>query len=153
MSTSVKTNLYYKRDLMKDVVKHMKGKSIDIGDSFDFQGNLFKDKDNKYMIASTKIVYKILHKINNGFVIGIKLNAKFNNDCSMGTGTLVFEGRIYSPDFNVISGKVVTNYHTEIGYLSLIKSNKDFEGAYGITKYSIVGTSGILNMNIEIPNK
>ena len=151
MSKTVKTNLYYKRDSVIDVVKYMAGKSVDIGDSFDFYGYLYKDKNHKNIIATTKIVYKILHKMGTGFVIGIKLNAKFNSNSTIGEGKLVFEGRIYSPDFNVYSKKVVTYYHTQVSNLALISSNKDFEGAFGTTNYSIIGSSGILNMNIEIP--
>lgn len=142
--------LYYKRVMDKPILKSGDPNNLNVGDSLIFYGKLYIDESLKQEVADTKIVYEILLINDDGTVLMNNSNEyTFNKlDNLMPTGTLLFEGRIMSPNFKLVKGNVQP-YSTVPAVLSLFDSSHNYLYSYGMSHYEING-NGIGQIIIDI---
>jgi hypothetical protein len=68
----------------------------------------------------------------------------------MPSGTLLFESRILSNNFNIREGKV-QSYTTEPAILSLMDGTDNFTNSYGLSHYKMIGEGlGEIVININM---
>jgi hypothetical protein len=145
LEKNFKKIFYYKRDENKTCIDILHKKSLKVGDTIEFFGHLFSDKQYKNLIATSKICYTIESIGKDNFkVCNVIANFKFSE------GDITLSGNILTKNLDIIDGKILP-YKTIPALLSLISSSKKIKGSYGTCKYIIKGNGyGTIKFNINI---
>lgn len=143
---NVLKTLYYKRVTDRPILKTGDPNNLDVGDVLRFFGKLYIDKSRNEEVADTVIEYEILLQKDDGSVLMHTSNEYIFNNLE---GTLLFEGRILSNNFN-ISERQVQSYTTEPAILSLMDGTDNFTNSYGLSHYKMIGEGlGEIVLNIN----
>lgn len=130
---------------------------LKLGITIDFFGALYEDEEHTKEVAKTLITYKIVKILSSGVIIETTNKYSFNENNKYGSGDLIFKGKIFSPNFNIISKNnklQVSSYTIEPNMLLVKKGTKNYKDSFGYSKYIIDGNGkGTLILNIDILSK
>lgn len=142
--------LYYKRSQDKPILFSGDEDNLVEGDSLRFYGKLYIDENLQQEVADTEIEYQIVHIRDDKTVLMNTSNEYTFNKLGnvLPTGTILFEGRIVSPNFQ-LNDDTVQPYTTVPAVLSLFDSSHNYKYSYGMSNFEMVG-DGIGHVLIDI---
>lgn len=124
------------------------------GATIEFFGVLYEDKEHTIEVAKTVITYKIVKILSIGVIIETTNKYCFNKNNRYGSGDLIFKGKIFSSNFNIICKDKkleVPSYTIEPATLLVKNGTNNYKGSFGHANYMIHGNGkGILNININV---